>query len=221
MSDFVPLFQTLAWIIFLVWILKRYNQNAVHLLDAVRSRIQRGSSVKAGPFELGELIQPQNIEEQKLRLEKEVREIRTNSDIPKLPSYSTASNYLIAEDLAMRAIQEEFKAPVNRQVTVGKDIGLDGIVFSENKAYGIEIKFVHSLIAVESLVNSVEGLHQSLCKTMKMPVRLIFALVISGDRPMPADFLDQFENAFASKDLIHFRFYHLKDLAKTFGVTLE
>ena len=58
MKPWIPLFQTLCWIILIVWLLHRFKAEVAALVGAVQKRIERGSSLKAGPFELGELDIP-------------------------------------------------------------------------------------------------------------------------------------------------------------------
>ncbi len=51
---FVPLFQTGLWVLLIVGVGVALRKHVSPMIDALRKRIERGSSVKAGPFELGE-----------------------------------------------------------------------------------------------------------------------------------------------------------------------
>src|SRR6266542_56805 len=135
MSALIPLFQTLLWVGLIVWLIFRYNAQVAAILNSIQDRIAKGSSVKAGPFELGQDVRPQDAQEQKKRLEEEIQQLAEPAPEPQLlPSTEEArtsrqdlqKRYLLAEDLVMRELQIEFGTPVNRQVRLG-GIDLDGI----------------------------------------------------------------------------------------------
>jgi hypothetical protein len=50
-------------------------------------------------------------------------------------------SHLLAEDLAMRAIQSEFEATIQRQAKFSRDLLVDGWMQTENVNYLIEVKF--------------------------------------------------------------------------------
>lgn len=53
-QSLVPLAQTLVWIGLLCFVAWRYKSHIASILSAIQKRIERGSSFKAGPLELGE-----------------------------------------------------------------------------------------------------------------------------------------------------------------------
>lgn len=53
LKDWVPFFQTIAWIGLIVFGAIKFSSKLELLLEAIRQRIQTGSSFKAGPMELG------------------------------------------------------------------------------------------------------------------------------------------------------------------------
>jgi hypothetical protein len=55
MAEWIPLFQTLVWPIFLGALVVYFHKGCCSIFEAIAGRIKRGSSVKAGPggFELG------------------------------------------------------------------------------------------------------------------------------------------------------------------------
>ena len=54
LAPFVPLLQTLTWVTLIGVGLVFFRKQCKTILDAIRLRIERGSSIKAGPIELGE-----------------------------------------------------------------------------------------------------------------------------------------------------------------------
>jgi hypothetical protein len=56
LEPYIPLFQTLTWPVFIGLCIVVARKRVRTLLDVIQSRIERGSSVKAGPIELGQDI---------------------------------------------------------------------------------------------------------------------------------------------------------------------
>lgn len=54
MKDWIPLFQSLAWIGLIVYLVRNFSAQLQQLFEAIRQRVHTGSSFKAGPVELGE-----------------------------------------------------------------------------------------------------------------------------------------------------------------------
>ena len=54
MKEWVPFFQTVAWIGLIIYGARKFSGQLVGLFDAIQKRISSGSSFKAGPVELGE-----------------------------------------------------------------------------------------------------------------------------------------------------------------------
>lgn len=54
MEEYVPLFQTLVWPVFLAILIVVFRSHFSRLIEAFRRRIEEGSSFKAGPIEIGE-----------------------------------------------------------------------------------------------------------------------------------------------------------------------
>jgi len=54
LKDWVPLFQTLSWIGLIAFMVFKFASKLESLLEIVLNRVKSGSSLKAGPVELGE-----------------------------------------------------------------------------------------------------------------------------------------------------------------------
>lgn len=55
MQQYLPLLQSLVWPILIVVLILKYRNQIDQMLDILLLRLKQGSSLKAGPFELGEL----------------------------------------------------------------------------------------------------------------------------------------------------------------------
>jgi hypothetical protein len=54
MAEYVPLLQTLVWPVFLAILIAVFRGRFLQILETLRKRIEEGSSLKAGPIEIGE-----------------------------------------------------------------------------------------------------------------------------------------------------------------------
>jgi len=54
LAPYVPLFQSLLWVLLLLLVLALFRQQVQDIVSAIRRRIETGSAFRAGPVELGE-----------------------------------------------------------------------------------------------------------------------------------------------------------------------
>jgi len=54
LKDYVPLFQTFIWIIFIIIILLIFRKSVWTIINLLIDRVKKGSSIKVGPVEIGE-----------------------------------------------------------------------------------------------------------------------------------------------------------------------
>jgi hypothetical protein len=141
-----PLAQTLLWVLLVAGIVWRFHRPLHGLLEALQRRVESGSGLKAGPFELQAPIRSQSAEEQRAKIESEVKEIRSDTAALAAPNSQDAlrdigNDYLSIEDLALRAVQAAYKVPVNRQVAMGAE-AFDGVFSKYEQLYVVEIKYM-------------------------------------------------------------------------------
>jgi len=148
MEYVAPLLQTFLWVCLVGGIIYRYHEAIDSILQALQNRIESGSGLKVGPVELQESLKPQNSEQQRKRVEQEVTQlinVETKSELAAkaLDNSSTTlrSIYLQAEDLALRAIQSEYKTPLNRNLQAAPDFGFDGFFVHNGKGHIVEVKY--------------------------------------------------------------------------------
>lgn len=157
MHPWVPFFQTLLWVALTATVLWWLRKQVIALLGAVHQRIQAGSPVRAGNiFELGESPPALSTQAQKAELQAEGKSdsaIGTDGSKPMLAI--GASRALLAEELMMRELQQEFGVSINRQVALSADKGLDGIFVRGGEAFGVEMKYVGRPPQVEIIRDAV------------------------------------------------------------------
>ena len=64
LKDYVPLFQTIIWIIFIFIICLIFKKSIYGIITILQDRIKKGSSVKVGSIEIGEELKNITYEEQ-------------------------------------------------------------------------------------------------------------------------------------------------------------
>jgi hypothetical protein len=227
MIQFVPLLQTVLWVGLIVWLIFRYNKQVEAILTAIQGRITRGSSVKAGPFELGQEIRPQDVQEQSKRIEEEVQELEAAA-VQVLPDATPESarrtqnsfrrRYLLAEDLVMRELQSEFGVVINRSVRFA-NFQLDGIFAKDGGGFGIEVKYVSRRIAFDRLLSSLANIHTALQRLGWRRFTLILVLVCETDDVVSPSDIERIQSRASELGItIITRVYTLRALADKFGI---
>ena len=64
LKDYVPLFQTVLWICFVIGLLIVFQKTLKTIVLEIISRIKKGSSIKLGQFEIGDKLKELNYEKQ-------------------------------------------------------------------------------------------------------------------------------------------------------------
>lgn len=172
MEHIAPLIQTTLWVALLGVAFWRFHKPIYDLLVAFQKRIEGGSNIKAGPFEITEQLRPQDPLQQKEKVALEMAEtlqvspdaeLKASSQLPSQRALTMSSKYFQAEDLVLRAIQAEYGATVSRQVTAGADIGFDGAFVTNGRLNIVEVKYLLGSVpntlklkaVVERLANTI------------------------------------------------------------------
>ena len=153
MQYIAPLLQTLLWVGLVAGIVIRFHKPIHGLLSALQRRIEAGSTIEAGPFKLGSDVKPTPPAQQRARSETELAQIVNEQLFEPVPPGTPAlaapaeqtklrNRFFQAEELAMRAIQTEFNAPINRQISIGNGLEADGAFVRNDELHLVEVKFI-------------------------------------------------------------------------------
>jgi hypothetical protein len=224
MEHYAPLIQTALWVILVAGIVWRFNAPIEGLLTALQKRIEAGSSIKAGPFEISDL-RPQIPEKQAEKASAEIREILQEPatdkvENPPLPSV-VRTQYFQSEDLALRAIQAEFGVPINRQVTGGQDLGFDGVFASNGTLHIIEVKYSRGRIVLDKLKQSIDQISSYAESYGWKNYKVILAIVFESDDDMAACYRGLTDFVSAQRVNVVLRPYSLPVLTQKFGAFIE
>lgn len=144
-ATLVPLLQDLLWVGLVAWVVIRFRGFFEEIASLVNQRVKAGSSFKAGLFELGSTVQPQDVKTQieEVRLEA-IEYLKTNT------SYSCNENdqsevvatIFNAQNLVFREIQEKYGVAITQNVKLDGGLTADGLFIKDGKTYLVEIKLI-------------------------------------------------------------------------------
>lgn len=222
LAPFVPLLQTLTWVILILVLVLWFDSPLRAVLAVIRKRIETGSAMKAGWFELSEL-KPEPPEQQRQRAEREVAEAEASAQSATAPGDPvqvgpTSSQFLVAEDLALRALQADLGVPLNRQVSAGMDAGFDAAFARDGTLNIVEVKFFPGSVTPMKLKNSLERISAAVRRVHWRNVRVVLVLVYKrADDIAPNEM--RVREAIEGYDLpVEVRTFSLQDLKIRFGV---
>jgi hypothetical protein len=225
MEHIGPLVETVLWVALVAGLAVRFHRPIDGILTALQKRIEAGSNVKAGPFELSAL-QPLDASKQIERSAKEVQDImqsdQDGESSQRQVTVSTPSelraNHLQAEDLVLRAIQAEYGATISRQVTAGRDVGFDGVFVSSGRLNIVEVKYVKSAKALPRIRSTLETLVETTRRDGWQNVQIILAVVfdtpeqVTGSEPRLHELLSGLSVQVVVRSFV------LPDLQRRFGL---
>jgi hypothetical protein len=189
MEHIAPLIQTVLWVCLIAWIVWRFHAPIYGLLVALQMRIEAGSNIKAGPFEITDQLRPQDPNAQREKAAAEIEEATSDQ-----PPTATAKNllrratppiherYFQAEDLVLRAIQSEYGTPMHRQVTAGRDSGFDGVFTSGGKTNIVEVKYIAPQGKPPRMRESIHRLTKVIEQYRWQSAQIILALVFESPK---------------------------------------
>lgn len=145
LAPYVPLASTLVWAVLIVGLVVWFRRPIRSILSAIQKRIEGGSTVKAGWFELSDQLRVQSPAEQRENTKAAVAEAASSTpptaQTTHIPSRSeVASRYFLAEDLALRAVQAEYEVPITRQVAHSSGVRFDAAFAKDGRLHVVEVK---------------------------------------------------------------------------------
>lgn len=215
------LIETMLWVGLIIWVILRFDKPLKEILTAIHKRVESGSTVKAGLFELTDQIRPLKPEKQAEKANEEINELLAEDiKLSSQPSEqkSLRANYYTAEDLAIRAIESEFNQSVNRNISFGRDIGFDAAFSLNGQLQIIEVKYFTKQIDYQRVKKSIAQISSSHKGRGWKNVRIIFALVAEEEAYSK---IRQEKLKEISSDLeveVLYRCYTLSSLQEKFGV---
>ena len=179
MDHVLPFLQTLLWVGLIGGIVWRFNGPLHGLLSALQRRVEAGSGIKAGPFELSAPIRSQLPDEQKEKATAEVQAISQGGS--RGPMQQLRDRYVQVEDLALRAVQVAYKIPIGRQVVVGRDARFDGAFTKYENLYVVEVKYLPGEPKPSLIREALEQASKLLIDSGVHKATIVLAVVFDND----------------------------------------
>lgn len=187
MEHIAPLIQTLLWVVLIGGVMIRFHRPIYDILVSLQKRIDAGSSVRAGPFELGSDVRPSNADEQREKLAAELEQVLSEqadgpSEQPPVVQAQVQSRLIQAEDLALRAVQSEFGKPINRQMTLGLDVRMDGAFVLNDRLHVVEVKYLlKPKSGLSSVRTTLERYTNAFGRYRRSNVTIVLVLVFQNE----------------------------------------
>lgn len=234
MEHIAQLIQTVLWVGLIAGIVWRFHSPIYGLLLALQKRVEGGSSIKAGPFEISEQLKPQDPIAQKEKVAGEVQEALEGQnqalveDVPAGPQKAIAvrsseiqARYFQAEDLVLRALQAEYGVPVSRQVTAGRDSGFDGLFLASGRTTVVEVKYVAGGSRYPRIKPSIQRLTHAIREYGWERAQIVLALVYENPEDMKHA-REMLSSAFSENAVpVVVREFTMPQLRQQFGVGVE
>lgn len=123
---------------------------------------------------------------QRTKLSDEVRDLARVLDIPQNQVSDLLSAYVVAQDLALRQVQQESRLPLARHIAVGNTL-FDAIFARQDVITCVEVLFIVRSNLPQAKINLILGKLASAQKTLsgrgvKARLRLLLVLVTQLDR---------------------------------------
>ena len=223
LAPFAPVLQTLIWVSLVVALMLWFNKPIRQILAAVQRRIESGSTVKAGWFELSQQLKPEPPEEQRQRARIELEDATLAQPPEPLPHGAVApldpsSQYLLVEDLALRALQADLGVPLNRQISAGPDAGFDAAFARDGKLNIVEVKYFQGAVTPDKLRTALERIAVAVQRVHWKNVRIILVLVYKRAENVSAN-EERVQEAIANAPLpVDVRTYTLPELRNRVGI---
>ena len=233
MQYIAPLLQTLLWVGLVSGIVYRFHKPIDGLLTALQRRMEAGSTIEAGPFKLGSDVKPTPPAQQRERSENELAYIVNEQLVdpvvpgaPNLPApmvqIKLRSRFFQAEELALRALQTELNAPINRQVSIGPGLEADGAFIQNDELHLVEVKFiVRPKNARSTIERTLSHYQRSFGATRRRTVVIILAVVFEFESDVTRSTLEFQEIANSTGLRVEVRGYSLKQLQTTYGLPAD
>lgn len=223
LAPYVPLASTLVWAVLIVGLVVWFRKPIRSILAAIQKRIEGGSTVKAGWFELSDQLRLQSPAEQRENTKAAVAEAAPSTPpdaAAHIPSRSeVASRYFLAEDLALRAVQAEYEVPITRQVKHSSGVRFDAAFAKDGRLHVVEVKGFFAEPQPEKLRASLLRVANAAREMGGPQALLVAAFVVEQSESTSAVRLRAVELLKGLPIEVVVRVYSLGELRSSFGVS--
>lgn len=160
---------------------------------------------------------------QRTKLSDEVKELARVLNIAREQVSDLLSAYIVAEDLALRQVQQESRLPLARHITIG-NIPFDAIFARQDVITCVEVVFLVSSNLPQAKINSILGKLSTAKKTLagskvRARLRLLLVLVTQLDRVAETELRSSLAQKFSATPVdVDIRLLDFEKLQKIFAL---
>lgn len=160
---------------------------------------------------------------QRKKLSEEVKELARVLQIPREQVSDLLSAYVVAEDLALRQVQQESKLPLARHITIG-NTPFDAIFARQDVITCVEVAFLVTANLPQAKINSILGKLATAQKALassnaKARLRLLLVLVTQLDRVAETELRSSLAQKFSATPVdVDIRLLDFEKLQKIFAL---
>jgi hypothetical protein len=179
-----------------------------------------------------QFLQTLDTAQQRKKLESEVELLEDKKPVSKVQGLPTSTSIprnilmarvILAEDLVMRELSAEYGVNIQRQVGLGRDIGVDGMFAKGGEGFGIEVKFFRHSKNVRNVIDSLRQVLDHISRTGWRRFNFILAAVIDDTKTERVDLIkQQIEKSVTDIEMnVEIRFFIFSELAEKYGAALS
>ena len=167
---------------------------------------------------LSQLMSPEN---QRRKLNNEITELAALMEIPEEQYGDLRAAYILAEDLALRQIEQEKKLPLKRHIKVG-EAEFDAVFISRDILTFVEVVFLVTPNVSQEKISKIFGKINTVKKNFQhvrtnSKFRLMIALVTQLDETATAELKASLTEKFTETPVgVDIRFFDFEELQKIF-----
>ena len=154
------------------------------------------------------------------KLEKEGDSLSPSSSLPR---NVLMARVLLAEDLVMRELSAYYGVNIQRQMGLGRDIGVDGMFVKDGEGFGIEVKFFRHSKQIRNIIESLRRVRDHISQLGWKKFNFILAAVIDDTEAENIDRVKELiEKAIVDLEMnVEIRYFRFSKLTEKYGASLS
>jgi hypothetical protein len=140
-----------------------------------------------------------------------------------LPRNVLMARVLLAEDLVMRELSADYGVNIQRQMGLGRDIGVDGMFVKDGEGFGIEVKFFRHTKHIRNIVESIRRIRDHISRLGWKKFNFILAAVIDDTEAENINRVKELiEKAIVDLEMnVEIRYFRFSELMEKYGASLS
>lgn len=146
--------------------------------------------------------------------------VAPENEKPQFRSESINERILLAEELVLREVQNEYGSSITRDASLGNDLGIDGLFAKDGKGYGVEVKLVRDRVNKPALKSEIKKYSQFVSKRSVRNFNFVLAFAVEDvfrfDEAGVRDFVKNVSSSAGINTEV--KVYSLPELREKYGI---